>query len=122
MDAAETFTWANSIPLVSILVACFTAGVVVTKVNTMKQDIRDMKKELLDSIKKVEEDGLKHVSEIRRNLLEQILEVKKDHQTSSKDQGTRLGEVEAKIREAAKETQVRMELTGRHHAVPQEVK
>jgi gas vesicle protein len=117
----ETFTWASSIPLVSILVACFTAGVVVTKVNSMKQEIRDLKKDLLDRIKEVEDDALKHVSEIRRNLAEQISEVKKDLQRSSESQGSRLGELEAVVREAKKEAQVRLEMTGRH-SIPQEIK
>jgi len=112
------FTWAGSISLMSLLIAVFGAGVVVTKVNAMRQDIRDLKKDLLDKIKEVEEDGIKHISEIRKNLVEQISEVKKDLQRSSEDQGKRIGELEAEQRG----TKVRMELTGRHPAAPHEVR
>lgn len=110
-------TWANSIPLMSLLVAVYAAGVAVTKINTMKQEVRDLKADLEKAIKAVKEDDLKHVSEIRSNLMEKIGEIKKDHERSSEDQGKRIGELEA----AGRETKVRMELTGRH-AVPHEVK
>jgi hypothetical protein len=111
------FTWAGSISLMSLLVAVFGAGVLVTKVNGIKHDLHELKGDLMKKIKEVEDDYLRHMSEVRRNLTEKITDLKKDVERSSGDQGSRIGELEAKAREA----KVRIEMTGRH-AIPQEVK
>jgi hypothetical protein len=110
-------TWANSIPLLSLLVAVFSAGIVVTKVNSMRQDIRDLKDDLLKKIKEVEDDGEKRVSEIKKDLIERIHDLKRDHERSSEDQGKRIGDLEAN----AKAARVHMELTEKHFAIPHEI-
>jgi hypothetical protein len=102
----------------SLLVAVFSAGVVVTKVNTMSKEIRDLKEDLLKKIKEVDDDGEKHVLDIKRDIIERIHDLKRDHERSSEDQGKRIGELEAD-RKAMK---VHMDLTERHHAVPQEIR
>lgn len=112
------FTWANSISLMSLLVAVFGAGVLVTKVNGLRQDLHELKTDLLKKIKEVEDDYLRHMSEVRRNLTEKVTDLKNDVERSSEDQGSRIGELEAEARAA----KVRIEMTGRHLAVPQEVK
>ena len=121
-EAAATGTWASSIPLVSLLFAVFSAGVVVTQVRSMKEMLRELKKDLVDKIEKVEDDGVKHTSEVRRNLVEKISELKGDFERSSEDQGKRIGNLEAEQRAEQRASQVRDELTGRHSAVPREVR
>jgi gas vesicle protein len=127
------FTWANSIPLMELLGFVFLTGVIVTKVGALRQDLRDMKKDFEDKIKDVktdlrkdikdiEDEGTKFVSEVRRSLTEKISEVKRDLERSAESQGKRIGEVEIEARAAAKAIAVQMELTGRHAAIPREVK
>ena len=110
-------TWAGSIPLMSLLVAVFSAGIVVTKVNSMSKDIRDLKEDLLKKIKEVEDDGEKYASDIKKDLVERIHELKRDHERSSEDQGKRIGNLEAD----AKATRVHMEMTEKHYAIPHEI-
>lgn len=112
------FTWASSIPLMSLLVAVFSAGVVVTKVSSMGKEIRDLKDDILKKIKEVDDDGEKLILEVKRDLIERIHDLKRDHERSSEDQGKRIGDLEAD-RKAMK---TQMEMTEKHFAIPREIR
>lgn len=119
MEAGAAVNWANAIPLVTLLVAVFSAGVVVAEVKAIRRDFKTLKDDLEKKIGETKNEIEKNISGVRENFIEDLHDLKKDFRESSEDQGRRIGKLE--IRQEVSET--RVELTGRHlSGIPTEVK
>lgn len=92
MDA----TWANAVPLVTLLGVVFGAGIVVAEVRSTRRDFREHKR-----------DTQKALDDIKREVAD-----------SARDQGRRIGNLEAEQRATAKADDVRRELGERRDVEP----
>lgn len=95
--------WANAIPLVTLLAVVFGAGIFVAELRAMRGRFKEHQDEDEKKFKKLEDDFNGKVSEL-----------KADFEDSSRDQGRRIGELEAEQRAIEKVDEVRREFTGRH--------
>jgi hypothetical protein len=95
--------WANAIPLVTLLGVVFSAGFFVSELRAMHRDLKDHRDEDDKKFKEIKDDFNTKLSELKTEL-----------DTSSTDQGRRIGNLEAEQRAMAKADDVRREFSGRH--------
>ena len=96
-------SWANAIPLVTLLSVVFGAGIFVAELRAIRREF-----------KAHQEADEKHFGEQKKDFEKDISELKAEVDSSSKDQGRRIGNLEAGQRVIEKVDDVRRELTGRH--------
>jgi|HubBroStandDraft_5_1064220.scaffolds.fasta_scaffold168937_3 peptidoglycan hydrolase CwlO-like protein len=96
-------SWANAIPLVTLLSVVFGAGIFVAELRAIRREF-----------KAHQEADEKHFEAQKKDFEKDISELKAEVDSSSKDQGRRIGNLEAGQRVIEKVDDVRRELTGRH--------
>jgi len=96
-------SWANAIPLVTLLGVVFAAGIAFAELRAVRRELHAHHEADEKRFKKIEDDFESSISEL-----------KKDVQASSTDQGRRIGNLEAEQRAFSRVDDVRREFSGRH--------
>jgi hypothetical protein len=95
--------WANAIPLVTLLGVVFAAGIFVAELRSIRRDLRFHQTEDEKKFHELQSDAEKEIGKLRSAFDE-----------SAKDQGRRIGNLEAEQRAMSKADDVRREFSGRH--------